>query len=362
MKKLWVFLAAGLGVLPLSGLATQSAQATFFCWSLRFHQGQGSFDETLDLSTISGTPNGELAPWYSTYTHRSSFVLDYSGFPITGMIYLDLPPYQDANSNGFDDSFEVSQSVSGSSSGEYTTAIGGGTVSASWNRSAGSRYGTCSLHLVDDNYGDLGYYQHTFEAIEYNGTLNYTPGSNTVSGNITLTNESGQIQGPVTFGKSITNPYNALTLQNVPWTNGVGQAFSLYSPAAISRDQILLTNYYGTVEFNDGDLNTSAEDYYTWELSINDLNDSDSDTIPDFSDDPQNVLPRQPVLMLTCGTTNLWLTISGDVGHIYQIVETTSLAWPNWVTNQSLLLTNDPQAVSLPLPATMTKFWRAFAN
>lgn len=361
MKRLWILLlAAGITLTKASGGA-QTANATLFCWSLRFNQGQGSFDETLDLSSISGTPNGELAAWFDVYTHRSGFILDYSGFPITGTIYLDLPPYQDANGNGFDDSFEVSQAISGSSVGEYVTVIGGGTVSAFWNRAAGSRFGSCTLHLVDDNYGDLGNYHHTFEVLEYKGPLDYIPGSTSVSASLNVTNDTGQIAGPATFTKSMADPHNALTMINVSWTNSAAQMLSLFFPSDVARDSVLLTNYYGLVDFNDGDPSTLEEDYYTWEISIDDPNDADHDTIPDFSDEPQAMLPRAPSLTLTLGTTNLWLNISGDVQHVHRILEATSFVSGNWTTNQSFVLTNDPQTISLPLPSG-TGFWRVLAE
>lgn len=349
-------------VLSVTAHAAQTAQATLFCWSLRFHQGQGSFDETLDLSTIPGAPNGELASWFSTYTHRSGFSLDFSGFPITGTIYLDLPPNPDANGNGFDDSFEVSQAASGTSQGQYTTPISGGTVSATWSRAAGSSAGTCWLRLVDNTYGDLGTYRHTFEVLEYTGPLTYTPGTNTVFGSVNLTNATDQLQGPVSFAKSIANPLNRLTLQSAFLTNSAQQTFSLFETTVFTRDPALATNYYGAVEFDDGDLNTTGADYFSWELSIDDPNDSDHDGIPDFSDAPTSVVPpRRPLLLLARGETNLLLTISGDAGRLHHILETTDLATGNWRTNLSLTLTNDPQTVSLPLPDVAKKFWRVFA-
>ena len=88
MKTLWVLLAAQLITSTFPMHAAQTAQATLFCWSLRFQQGQGSFDETLDLSTLAGPPNGELTPSTSPYTHESGFALDWMGFPISGTIYL----------------------------------------------------------------------------------------------------------------------------------------------------------------------------------------------------------------------------------------------------------------------------------
>lgn len=365
MKILWVLLAAHLITSAFTLHAAQTAQATLFCWSLRFQQGQGALDETLDLSTLAGPPNGELTPSASPYTHESGFVLDFSGFPITGAIFLDLPPYADANGNGFDDSFEVSQAAGGASVGEYQTdgGVGGGTVSATWSRAAGSKDGTCSLRLVDETYGDLGSYRHTFEVLEYTGTLTYTPGSNTVSGSLNVTNATDQLRGPLDFSKFMANPQNQLTLQSAFLTNAMQQTLSLFDTTAFDRDLTLRTNYYGGVEFNDGDLSTAGEDYYSWELSIDDLNDSDHDGIPDFSDDPASVvLPRRPLLSLARGQTNLLLTISGELGRMHRVLETTNLTAGNWQTNLSLTLTNDPQTVALPLPPGAVKFWRVKAE
>ncbi len=366
MKKLWA-LQTGLLVLMVSSTTThaaQTARATLFCWSFRFHQGETSFgDSTLNLGTLPGAPNGELAPSASAYTHQSGFVVDWMGFPMNGQIYVNLPPFADANGNGFDDSFEVSQAASGSSTGEYTTVLGGGMVSATWSRGAGSKDGTCWLRLVDNAIGDLGTFQHPFEVLEYTGSLTYTPGSNSVSGILSVTNAADQLLGTLSFTKSITNPYNRLTLQTAPLTNLAQQAFSLFSSSVFNRDASLGTNYYGGLEFNDGDLNTVGEDYFSWELSIDDLNDGDHDGIPDFSDDPAAIAPpRQPGLALAPGPTQLLLTISGDVGRLHRILETTNLAAGNWLTNLSLTLTNDPQIVSLPLPSGPLKFWRVTAE
>jgi len=132
---------------------------------------------------------------------------------------------------------------------------------------------------------------------------------------------------------------------------------------SLFRDTLLRTNYYGFVEFTDGDPNTGGYDYPLWQLSIDDLNDSDHDGIPDFSDDPATVVPpRRPRLALARGETNLLLTISGDVGRLHRILEATNLAAGNWLTNLSLTLTNDPQTVFLPLPTSGVRFWHATAE
>ena len=110
-----VFLLAFLMTLCFQARAAQTAKATAFCWSLRFQQGRNlTNDNTLDLSTVPGPPNGELKPWFNVYTHRSAFVLNSMGGPIAGTLYLNIysPPsgqFLDTNGDGFDDNFQVSQ-------------------------------------------------------------------------------------------------------------------------------------------------------------------------------------------------------------------------------------------------------------
>ncbi len=160
----------------------------------------------------------------------------------------------------------------------------------------------------------------------------------------------------------MANPQNKLTLQTAFLTNAAQQTLSLFDITAFDRDLTLRTNYYGGVEFNDGDPSTAGDDYYSWELSIDDLNDRDHDGIPDFSDEPQSTAPRRPVLTLMGTSTNLLLTISGDVGRLHRVLETTNLTAGNWLTNLSFTLTNDPQSVALPAPLGAVKFWRVKAE
>src|SRR5204863_9518795 len=128
MKVLSCIIVVGLSFLALAVRGAETANARIWCWSLRFQQGTGSLDETLDLSTINNSNNGELAP-YQGDTYGSGFVLDLSGLPVTGVIYVNLPTVVDVNGNGFDDFFETSQGVGSiQTSGNYQTALGGGTI------------------------------------------------------------------------------------------------------------------------------------------------------------------------------------------------------------------------------------------
>ena len=124
------------------------------------------------------------------------------------------------------------------------------------------------------------------------------------------------------------------------------------------RDLALKTNYYGFLVFEDGDPNTSGTDYLYWFLSIDDVNDSDGDGIPDFSDDPGSGTVQPPTVLLSLGNTNLSFSISSTVGRTVEIQEITSLSETNWATVNSFVPTNDPQVVPLLRPTEGTKFWR----
>jgi hypothetical protein len=371
MKFFLIFLSLGLAAQPFFSRSAETAHATLWCASLKFSQGTDSFNDTLDLTTIGSTFNGELLP-YSGDTWAANFLLSYNGFgyniPISGAIYVNLPSFADSDGNGFDDFFQVSQGVATTvTSGNYTTSddFSEGDVTATWSRAAGSKTGTCVINLNDDVYGDLGDYTATFDVLEYTGSLTYTPDESIVSGNVNLVqtgNSANTFNGPVEFIKVSTNHLNQLTLQSGAWTNASAQT-TTFLEDIYSRDVRWPTNYYGFFDFDDGDLSTADADYLYWYLSIDDLNDADKDGIPDFSDDPAIAPPRNPSLALTPGLSgNLLLTISGDVGHDYEIQANTSLSSTNWENVSSVTLTTDPQTVSLSLPETTTKFWRVMTQ
>jgi hypothetical protein len=346
---------------PLIASGAETANARFWCLSLRFQQGTAPFGATLDLSTIAGSPNGELAPYNNT-TYVSGFTLD-SGFPINGTMFLGLPPVVDSNGNGFNDFFESAIGVSATTSGTYTAGPASGSITATWQRGAGSIVGSCSLHLVDSTFGDLGTFQHSFSLLEYTGAIHFTPGSTTVTGSLGLLQTADptvQIQGPFQMTKVSNNRFNQLNLQPGTWTNSATQSLA-YTNNLFRRDQPWTTNYYGLVEFADGDPNTSDPDYTFWLLSIDDPNDANQNGIPDFSDDPATIA-RAPQMLLTSTPTNILFSISGDVGHLHEIQQSDSLPGTNWQTTISLTLTNDPQTVLLPYPKQAPIFWRVRAH
>jgi hypothetical protein len=209
-------------------------------------------------------------------------------------------------------------------------------------------------------------FSHSFEVIEYTGPLAYTPGKTNVLANLQVTqtgNPANVIQGPCQFVKLASDPYNDLTISDGTWTNNTLQSLNYAEDSEgglgdLYRYPDWPTNYYGWLVMQDGDPNTGEPDYLYWNLSVDDANDADHDTIPDFSDDPQTTPVRQPKLTLALNANHLLLTISGDVGRMHEIQQLTALGSTNWQPVQSVTLTNDPQAVSLTLPTGDSSFWR----
>jgi len=367
MKQLFILLTAGWLLYPITNHGAETAQARLFCYSLRFHEGT-LYAGALDISTIGGPPyNGELL-YDSGDTWYSGLALEWSYMADGGTIYLNLPPAVDANNDGSDDFFEVSQGVSGAvTSGSYSTSTYfSGTLTATWNRTAGSKNGTCVLNLYDSYWGSIGSCSCPFELLEYAGPLTYTPGSNIVSASVNLAqtgSPANTLKGPIVFVKSSTDRFNTLTNQPGVWANAAMQQFTFYSDL-ILRDTTKQTNYFGYYffEFTDGDPSTTAPDYLYWVLSIDDTNDANANGIPDFSDNPASVSPpRAPHLSLAPGSTNLLLTITGDIGHTNQVQQLPALTSTNWQATQTFVLTNSPQVISLPRPAGSPQFWRVVA-
>ena len=354
----WLLLALMLH--PTSGItAEQTASARLWCESLHFSQGNYE-GGTLDLTTIDGVANGELAP-YNGKSLVSTFILDFFGIPLYGTIILvGLPAFADNDGDGFDDFYESSQPVYATTSGTYETAVSSGTLTATWNRGPQSKDGNCVLSLVDSIYGALGSFSHNFELLEYTGPLYYTSGQTTVSNRFLLTKTGSpeqQFTGRFVLTKNAVDRFNRLKFPSGTWTNTVlGDLRALES--VIVRESPWPTNYYGYIDFEDGDPRTAVPDYQYWTLSIDDLNDSNKNGIPDFSDDPAIRAPR---LAITLNSGGLKLQIDGEIGRTHLLQESSSLLLGSWETVSSIVLTNDSQAISLPRPQ-LDRFWRVIAQ
>jgi len=352
-----------LGSASLPG--AQTAQARFYCLSLRFRQGSDAMGfYTLDLSTLPSpaVANGELAPTFSQPTHSSGFRLTDVFWEVTaeGALAIGVPMAKDENQNGYADFFEVSQSASGTTVGSFVIpGVDSGTVQAAWSRAAGAKDGSCVIQMTGGS-GPLSAFTHEFELVEYLGPLSYTPGINRVAGSVDLRQTGvpdNRFAGAVEFVNSSTKPHNRLELQPGSWTNAWDERF-VFQRATYLRDPGWPTNYYGYLEFDDGDSYTSEPDYYDWMLSLDDLNDSDRDGIPNFSDSPASTQPRTPRLAVSFTPTEVRLSLSGTAGVAHEVQEASSLSLRDWSTVRTVTLTNDPAVVTLPIPVGRERFWR----
>jgi hypothetical protein len=187
----------------------------------------------------------------------------------------------------------------------------------------------------------------------------------TVSGYVDLVQTDkpeSLLGGPVTFVKTTTNRFNALMLQPDAWTNAAQQSMA-YTNELFERDAQWPTNYFGYVIFDNDFDPATPYTFDWWVLSIEDLNDTNHNGIPDFSDDQGGPeLPRPPQLSLARGATDFRLTISGDIGRVHEVQEATPMSLTNWTTVWFQALTSDPQVVSLPASPGSGKFWRVVAR
>lgn len=360
------FLALSLTIgfcLPRLCSAAQTAQVKMYSLSVVIPHSTDQHGHALDLSTVNNYNNGELPPdWAALDTgYTNSTWITFLSYD--GILALDLPLGIDSDNNGIPDFFEADKALNAVPSvGAWDTlGPGPGSVSALWYRNADQPLsGGVDLRLRESASVSHNFFPF-HQILEYTGTLTYTPAETNISGSIHLVltgDSSKELNGPVLFTKISTNKYNLLSLAASTWTNEWGGELSV-SNQVYSRDLTRLTNYSGYVRFYNYQVLYPEPEFTWWRMVISDTNDVDHDNIPDFSDDTSSgAPPRRPSFSLLRTTTNLLMTIRGDVGHLHQIQETIAINNPTWSNVLSVTLTNDPQNVALPSPSGGAKFWR----
>jgi hypothetical protein len=347
-------------------LAQPTAQVTLSCYSLRFHPAT-SGTQTLQFTSDpnGGEMNGEVFPLGdpSLPDYGTTFVFEdpSTASSISGQMAFNVPS-ADANGDGFDDFLQLDQAAGPDTTpGAFSTQVDKGQVSATWSRAAGSSTGTCRIQWQGQTYGRLPDFTFTFELLTYQGKMRYSPGATSIVAFLTVTNavsSSNVLSGPLAFVRSATNQLNQLSLLPGALVNSAGQSMPFDTPDDILRDEKLKTNYYGSLVFQDGDLTTSTADYQAYILSIDDPNDSNGNGIPDLTDNPGPVTDVQPTLGLTQSANQLLLSVHAAVGSSFNLEEIAALDQTNWLKSTTITLTNNPQVLPLPLPASPVRFWR----
>ena len=380
MKPFLLLLAVASLFLQSIAVGAETAPATLYCLSIRVFQCTNIYGDAVKVNSSGGGPQGENEliasqspgidiswPWMNSYASGSWIYDSAWGHWYSGTIYLNPPDFTDTNNNKFPDFFEVSCAVSSATApgsySYYDTDFGdyfAGNISIVWNRPAGSKDGTIQLVFSEPYWGT---FYGTFEILEYDGTVSYTPGLTNVTGTLNLTQagSNNTYQGSVSFVKSDTNRFDSLILQAGTLTDASAQA-NYFTNHYFFRDEGWPTNYAGYIEFDDDGDQNSFYPWAMWVLSINDTNDVNKNAIPDFSDDPSATPPpRQPQLSLLPTSTNILLTIHGDTGHTHTIQQEAAFGTGTWQLYSSFVLTNDPTVVPVPTSGNAT-YLRVFAQ
>src|SRR5205085_5020367 len=101
---------------PQFSHGTETAHATAFCYSLKWQRGlEPNGFYYLDVSSVPGSINGELAPDFLArgYTHSTYLTLidELLGENLSGAMALDVPDGGDRNHDGFEDFFQTTQGI-----------------------------------------------------------------------------------------------------------------------------------------------------------------------------------------------------------------------------------------------------------
>lgn len=358
-------------LLTAVALRANDAQVIFNCASVRLHPAtlkQLSLTYTLAATTaVDGTHNDEIGfsdnP-DSTGIYATTFVLTdptLGAMDINGD--LDIPD-SDANLNGIADFFESDRAVVNAKSAGSLTLHHGmdaypGTVDMTWNRSAGTASGTCTLRLLIPDFGVDLTFTPTFEIYDYRGTYRYHVQDTNVVGTLTLTRlGAGGSQAGALLLTRIDQ--DELQFPAFTQTNEVGQVIQFYSSEDMGISLLrggLRTNYFTVLCTDDGWPATATSlEYEIWLIHVFDANDSDHDGIADLSGTPAP--SKAPGLAIHLGDQTLTIEITADPGRRATLEQSPTIGLANWTTSTTFTMTNAIQAIEVPRAAN-PMFWRA---
>lgn len=336
--------------------AENSAQIRLYCLSIRAHPGVlgGGLGDTLAFYSGNnpGAPNGELWPLLDDpdFTHTSGLVYrdPALGFSADGAIALNAPEDQDDNGDGVPDFYQVGQATAQIiTDGVFDLQVDFGPAAATWSREAGSPTGRLELQLIGGEFGALPPFRHTYEIIEYAGTLVYPPGAGTITGRVDLARAgrpAETLRGPVVLRVTATNEFH---VDESSLTNHLGQAVRV-SVGVADMDPDYAFSYFGALSLLDGDPATPEVDYELFLLGVDDPNDWNGNGIPDLTD-PRPAGGAPPVLALAlAGPDGVRLTLTGEAGRTYGVEARAALGTGTWGALTNLTLTNATQSLDLP--------------
>jgi len=301
-ERCWIM---AMSVLLLLGSAaghaqTRTASAVAYCRSINLDPASASFSglfleayfttydgrSTLPLHDLVGNfwfVSGELSPKVGS---AGVYQTDYGLFADSnldsyGTIELNFPT-TDNDGNGIADFLQMENPGNVAFTGNITRQAPtpqGSTVTGQITRSAGSAQGSYSATVTE-----LG------QRINYSGRSYLLNGKGSVSYTRTPTSDRATIALAVTDDNGATTNYevtsdfsvssaDAVAFPELRWT-GANNRIITSKPFTLNR---VGAKYRGAIELVDGGV-SSWRDYILWVLQFTDLNDQDSDGIPDLTD------------------------------------------------------------------------------
>ena len=298
----------------------QDATVTMACRSIRLGSGTG----TTDLAMVFSTPgtgsrwlgNGEFRPsavrpgfYEAGYT-----ILDNSGTTPrhmeAGTVYVPIPNDED---NTLPDTADQTMAVDVVLRGEavpngafLATRVSQSPFSLHLQRGAGSDAGSYTTDLLPgaDLHGD-------YSVLHAEGTVQYRRTDTGALLNFSLSNA-------MTNAFAAGRVLDSNTVRVAAFRVRVSADRKVrVGPATLNRAGNL---YRGEASLSDGLTETAAADFRSWFVQITDLNDANSDGVPDFSDFLLPVLAAQPHRQFVAAgdTATFSVTVEGAGPFTYE--------------------------------------------
>lgn len=252
----------------------------------------GTFDNSEELRARAGHPG----------VYEADYVAYYEGVSAYGYFSITLPT-TDSDGNGLPDVTQKDKAstadFSGSGTMHYSRVGSPGSfqiINGHLTRAANSVSGTFSFRSIEPS-GTIDY-SGGFSLNTASGTALYTRGPvNQLTFDLMLADGSTTAAAKGSTAFNIVNP-NQITIPQFTLTSA-GQSLQVQS-LTLNRTG---RRYIGDMVLADGYPESSWSDYTAWVIEIEDVNDADSDGIPDLSDAPQNAPPRVWLTMPLSGAT-----------------------------------------------------------
>jgi hypothetical protein len=267
--------------------------------------------------------SNELRPRSSgVYETDSSTVFNADGsYAFYSSVVLNLPT-TDTDGNGLPDFAQTDKAGATGFTGTLQRDFPSATtipLTGNFTRNANSITGTYNVVDVATGGSQVNF-TGVLELQRYTGSISYLRGApNTVTFSCQRTNAGVDfsLTGATTFTVMSLNQF---TLPSFTLTNATDNAVYTVQAATFNRTG---NRYVGALTFSDGDARTAWTDHLNWVFEFTDLNDTDSNGIPNLTD----ALPTPPTITASSSGNNLTVLWPATAAR-YRLESATTLSLP----------------------------------